>query len=149
MESDFRGREGVQKLLDSKKSNQFDYITASFIVIHREVVNKIGYFYEKYFMYYEDVDYCIRADKNGFSMKKISIDSFRHKESSSLGKNSKAHNYYLARNHMLLVERLAPLSVKLYEFIRLPKTLYEFYSTKNSGALDGMRDYLFRKFGKY
>ncbi len=135
-------------ILDSK-SNNIDYITASFIAIHKDVVDKIGLFYEKYFMYYEDVDYCIRAKKFNFSLEKVNFRSFMHNESSSLGKNSIKHNYYLARNHLLFVERLAPIRVKLYELIRLPKTIYEFYTAKNKGGILGIKDYFLRKFGEF
>jgi GT2 family glycosyltransferase len=128
-------------------SKNIEYISGSCMVVHTDVIRKIGYLYEPYFMYYEDVDFCKRAQINGFPVKKIPIDGIQHKESVSLGQGSKIHEYYLARNHLLFVQRNAPPTVKLFEYMRLAKTLYEYMSHKNGGALAGLRDYFLQKFG--
>ncbi len=43
-----------------------DWATGAFIGFNREVFDRIGGFDEDYFMYYEDVDFCLRARKAGF-----------------------------------------------------------------------------------
>lgn len=101
-----------------------DYISGSMIAIHKNVWEKVGGFYEPYFMYYEDVDICVRARKLGFPLQHVSVEGFRHE---SNGSNA-SKEYYLARNHLLFVWRNAPMSVKLYELLRLPKTLWELWS---------------------
>lgn len=125
------------------------YISGSFMAIHRKVFEKIGLFYEPYFMYYEDADICIRAKNAGFSLTQIKVKGISHEESTSLGRGSVAHEYYLARNHLLFVERNATTVVKIHEILRIPKTLYEYNKNKNYGALKGMRDYAIRKFGEF
>ncbi len=130
-------------------SRYADYISGSCIAIHRSVFEKIGYFYEPYFMYYEDADLCVRAKRAGFALTDIPIFGIGHTETTSLGAGSYLHQYYLARNHLLFVERNAPAGVKLYEFLRLPKTLWEHVTKKEWGALTGIRDYFFRRFGQY
>lgn len=97
-----------------------DYISGSMMAIHKDVWEATGGFYEPYFMYYEDVDLCIRATRTGFSLKHASIEGFVH--------IPHGNTYYLARNHLWFVWRLAPLTVKLYEFFRLPKTFFELWS---------------------
>lgn len=99
-----------------------DYISGSCMAIHRKVIEKIGYFYEPYFMYYEDADYCVRAKKAGFPLKQVRFTGFNHQLQSCGWRK----DYYLARNHLLFVLRQAPLPVKFYEFFRLPKTLFSF-----------------------
>jgi len=136
-------------ILDQSVSNKFEYITASLVAIRLAILDQVGYFEEKYFMYYEDVDFCIRATRKGFSMEQVSLRTFKHKESSVIGKNSIRHNYYLTRNHLLFIERLAPIRVILYEIVRLPKSFFEFLSQHNTGALYGLRDYFFRSFGVF
>lgn len=125
---------------------KMDYISGSVFAIHRDVIDKIGYFFQPYFMYYEEVDYCIRARRGGFPLRWLPISGITHEESVGLGKGSFLHEYYLARNHLLFVERSAPRSVKLREFLRLPKTLIERLS--NLGALIGLFHYFIRRFGK-
>ncbi len=99
---------------------KIDYISGALMAIHRNVWEATGGFYEPYVMYYEDVDICRRAKKVGFELRQTEIDGFRHESH-----ESKQKEYYLARNHLLFVWRLAPLSVKLHELIRLPKTMWE------------------------
>lgn len=113
--------------LDSKRwttilpgNKNIDYISGSIMAIHRKVWEATGGFYEPYVMYYEDADISVRAKKAGFELRQMEIDGFRHESH-----ESKQKEYYLARNHLLFVWRLAPLPVKLYELIRLPKTLWE------------------------
>jgi len=101
-------------------NKKIDYISGAIMAIHRDVYERIGGFYEPYVMYYEDVDFSVRAKKAGFELRQMEIDGFRHESH-----ESKQKEYYLARNHLLFVWRLAPLSVKLYELIRLPKTIWE------------------------
>ena len=99
------------------------------MAIHKRVIEKIGYFYEPYFMYYEDADLCVRAKNAGFPLKKLNGAGIEHSDRPVWGKGSRIHEYYLARNHLWFVWRLAPWNVKLYELIRLPKTLLEFLFT--------------------
>ena len=123
-----------------------DYISATAIFIKKEVFEKIGKFTNDYFLYYEDVDFCQRALRARF---KLIVDpniSIIHNASSSVGKNSPVMQYYMARNHMLFLERFAPLKIKLQEFIRLPKTLYQARGRKYE--ILGIADYFLRRFGK-
>lgn len=129
-------------------AKQMDYISGACIAIHRDVVDKIGYFFEPYFMYYEEADYCVRARKARFSLVQKEIKGIFHSDTPSLGKGSYLHQYYLARNHLLFVERQAPPLVKLYEFLRLPKSLGEVLGEDKKGTRDGLIDYLLRKFGE-
>lgn len=110
--------------LDSKRwttilpgNKKIDYISGSMMAIHKNVWEKIGGFYEPYFMYYEDVDLCVRAKALGFPLRQVDIEGFRHA--------SYGNEYYLARNHLLFVYRNAPVSVKFHEILRLPKTIWE------------------------
>lgn len=101
-------------------SRYVDYISGSCIAINRSVFEKIGYFYAPYFMYYEDVDLCVRAARYGFPLKKLNVAGIEHTDRPVWEKGSRIHEYYLARNHLLFVWRLAPWRIKLYELLRLP-----------------------------
>lgn len=130
-------------------SKRMDYITGSCIAIHRDVFEKAGFFYEPYFLYYEEVDLCMRAKRAGFALTHIPVAGITHEESVSLGRGSLRHQYYLARNHLLFVEHCAPILVKLYEYVRLPKTLWEHERKHEAGAVLGIHDYFLRRFGAY
>ncbi len=68
---------GRTKHLEKKKidlknftsSEKIDYLSGCCLIIRSEVFKKIGLFDNKYFLYFEDVDFCLRAIKAGFSLK--------------------------------------------------------------------------------
>jgi GT2 family glycosyltransferase len=133
----------------SESQRNPDYISGSCLSIHRDVIIKVGYLYEPYFMYYEDADYSVRAKKTGFPIISTTRTGITHHHTAIVGVGSDAHQYYLARNHMLFVERCAPVGVKFYEFLRMPKTLLEHYRKGERGGLKGICDYGVRTFGAY
>jgi len=44
---------------------QCDWVTGAFMAIRKQLLEKLGYFDENYFIYYEDVDFCLRARNAG------------------------------------------------------------------------------------
>lgn len=48
--------------------SKIDYVSGCAMFIKTEVFKKIGLFNEKYFLYFEDVDFCLRARKAGFNL---------------------------------------------------------------------------------
>lgn len=138
----------------SKKYNlihEVDFISGACMMIKAEVFKTIGLFNEKYFLYYEDVDFCLRAKQKGY-LSFINQKAFiYHRVSATVGKNSNIHHYYTTRNHLLLLEYYAPFLVKVKEYIRLPKTIWEFAHTKDATAkkysLLGIYDYILHRFG--
>lgn len=124
------------------------YISGSIVAIHTDVVKRIGYFYDRFFLYYEDVDYSVRAKAAGFPLTAVSIDGMVHEESTSLGRGSRQHEYYLARNHQLFIERNAPFPIRFMEALRLPWTYLSHRFSGNKGAQEGISDYVLRHFGR-
>lgn len=100
-----------------------DFVSGSFMCIKRKVIEKIGYFNESYFMYYEDVEYCYRARKMGF---RVGIDSQTTYEHFEASKQSSQKQWYLARNRLKFLMEHGTLIQKCYEFVRIPKTIGEF-----------------------
>jgi GT2 family glycosyltransferase len=143
----FSGGIDARRMTTIIPSVRADYISGACIAIHKKVYETVGNFYEPYFLYYEEVDYCMRAKRLGFPITHIKMNTITHKESMVLKNNSMAHQYYLARNHLLFVKRLALGRVKCYEFMRMPLTIAEHIACKQWGALAGIRDYVFQKFG--
>lgn len=143
----FTAGHNVSKVLKKNTTTkEVDFISGSFMLIKKEVLDKIGLFDQRYFMYYEDVDFCIRARKSGYKCLFVPKVLISHLESVHIKKTAK--EYYLARNHFLFVEKHAPWNIKIREIIRLPKTCFEHYRNKERfNGLLGIRDYFFRKFG--
>lgn len=71
---DFGGK--VNWLLGRTTHNEntpgkIDFVSGACMLINSKVFEKIGYFDERFFMYFEDVDFCLRAKSAGL---KVAID---------------------------------------------------------------------------
>jgi len=51
-----------------QKIKQLDWVTGGFMLVKKEVINRIKGFDERFFMYAEEVDFCFRAKKLGFNV---------------------------------------------------------------------------------
>lgn len=51
---------------DTNEPQPVDWVTGAFVGFRRELFDAVGGFDEDYFMYYEDVDFCLRARRAGF-----------------------------------------------------------------------------------
>lgn len=116
----------LSTILETKKPEQrfadTDYITGSLMILTRKVLETVGYLDEKYGMYYEDADYGLRVKRAGLT---VGIDSekfYLHFENSTGNKNK---DKYLTKNRWRFLWRHGSLFQKIYEVIRLPKTLFE------------------------
>ncbi|MDD5342653.1 MAG: glycosyltransferase family 2 protein [Patescibacteria group bacterium] len=54
------------KSIDYNKTQEVDQVMGAFFMIRRELVRKIGIFDEKFFIWFEEVDYCYRAKLAGW-----------------------------------------------------------------------------------
>jgi len=79
-----------------------EYISGCAMLVKSEVFAKIGEFSENFFLYFEDVDFCIRAKKEGFSIacERKSVISHTLKE----GKEKPWRNiYYLLVSNLRFI----------------------------------------------
>ena len=60
-----QGKQSIlEQRFDYSKIQTVDWIIGAFMVIPRSTLIKVGLLCEKYFMYIEDMDYCLRLQKN-------------------------------------------------------------------------------------
>ena len=50
----------------SEKPAEVDWVPGAFAIVRKEVLDKIGMFDERFFLYYEEVDLCYRLKKGGY-----------------------------------------------------------------------------------
>lgn len=67
-------------------AHEVGWISGSFMFVRQEVLSKIGFFNEKYFMYFEDTEFCQRAYERGFSVMINPLVEISHLSGGSLDK---------------------------------------------------------------
>ena len=63
-----------------------DHVAAAAMLIRRRVFAQVGYFDERFFLYYEDVDYCLRVRQAGYAIQLVPDVVFAHQGSASSGR---------------------------------------------------------------
>ncbi len=112
-------------LIEKKPGKRFtnaDFVSGSLMFIKKSVIDKIGFFDESYFMYYEEVDFCYRAKKLGF---RVGIDSKHYYDHFEVSQDNPKKEFYLFKNRLKFLLKFGSLKQKFYEFIRSPKTVFE------------------------
>ena len=75
------------------------------MMVKREVIDKVGMFPEKFFIYYEEWDWSSRIIKAGYKIYYQAKGLIFHKESITMGKQSAIKVYYHTRNRILYMRR--------------------------------------------
>ncbi len=115
-------------------SKKVSFITGCAMLIKKEVFEKIGFLDERFFLYYEDTDFCLRAKKRGFKcvfvprakiFHKIPLENLKNKLSGAAGRiGAPSVHYYHHRNVLMLIQNNAPLPIRfLKNFWELWKLL--------------------------
>lgn len=118
--------------------------TGCCVLVNPNYIDKNILFDDKFFLYYEDTDLCLRMNKNKFTCWFVPESKIWHVNSGASGSGSELHDYYLTRNRMLIAMRYASTRTKLAVFRESIKLL--FYGRKWQKI--GIRDYYLNKFGK-
>lgn len=129
------------------KTGKTDYLSGCCMLIRREVFNSIGLLNERYFLYYEDVDFCIRARTKGYKLGVIDTVAISHDTSKSTA-TKKNMRYYLARNHLLILWSFGSFKAKLREMVLSPYYLLEHAVQRDTDSLLGYIHGLICKTGK-
>lgn len=105
--SDARHRGEVEKNLD--------YILGAALMISRHCLDAIGLLEERYFLYYEEIDWATRARRAGFTLAYAPDAVIFHKEGGTIGsstdrtKRSLLSEYYLLRSRLSFTRKLYPV----------------------------------------
>ena len=80
-----------------------DSIPGGFTFIPRKTLDTIGKLDERFFIYFEDPDWCLRLRKKGLKIAFAPNAKVWHKASSSLGRESPGFCYFRTRNRLLFM----------------------------------------------
>jgi len=123
-----------------------EYICGCAMLIKKEVFKKIGLLDEKYFLYYEDADFSVKASRAGFELWTISNAHVLHSEASV---NNPEKTYWLVISGLQFFHENTPAHLKpwmaIYFQARRVKNYLDCVSGKNLVAKEvrrAYRDYL-------
>lgn len=119
-----------------------DYVSGAALFIKKEVFDKIGFFDENYFLYYEDSDFCLRAKKAGFRILYVPRSEVYHKNALSTGLGSPLQDYFITRNRLLFAFKFLSIRTKFAIFREALKNIF------NSTRRLAFFDFLTGNFGK-
>jgi len=108
---------GVDEV-DHGQYDQFektDFITGCMLFFNKKVIKKVGFWNEKYFLYYEDSDFCERVKRSGFDLYYNPKVIIYHKNSQSTGgSGSPLHVKYQRKNRLIFGLKYAPFRTKVH-----------------------------------
>ncbi len=137
-----------------------DWVPGCSMMVRRETFGSIGAFDEKYFLYFEDVDLCLRARAAGWTVRYEPRARVWHREGAKKeGLFSSTFIYYFLRNRLYLMKRFAPrrmwrchwrqlelvVFLLLKAAVRRPAALTEIVSLATRSYLDF---YVYRAMGR-
>lgn len=142
----YAGHRGVDEVDNGQydKVEETAYINGTSMLIKRKVFEKIGLLDKKYFMYFEDVDFSVRAKKAGFDLIYCPNSKIWHLISGSSGIGSGLNDYFITRNRMVFGMKYAPVRSK----IALLKESLSLYKNGRPWQKMGARDFYLKKFGR-
>jgi GT2 family glycosyltransferase len=86
-----------------KSPRPMDFVTGCALLIRREVIDRIGLLDERFFLYYEETEWCIRATKAGYTIVHAPLSKVWHKISIQKQEVTPYIVYYSGRNRLLFL----------------------------------------------
>lgn len=97
---------------ESKVERQMNYITGASILVSRHFLERNGFMREDYFLYCEEIEWCVRAKRKGLKLGLASLAFVKHNQGSTTGSGETVAKrpplpvYLDERNKVLLIRDL-------------------------------------------
>jgi len=102
IEQDFSKTYHLEKNKKILRNYRIDYVSGCCMFIKSEVFKKIGVFDERFFLYYEDVDFCLRASMKKFEIGVYSEAEIEH-DLTEVGQRTIKSIYFLILSNFLFL----------------------------------------------
>ena len=146
----------IKRIPPNPKKEDVPVVSGSCLLIKRELLEKLDGLDERFFIYYEETDFCYRARRMGWRVKYDARAKVTHAEGSTFGRASAATRYLYTRNRLLFLSKHCPLWVQPWSFcIRMLQDLLlvSFFGLKGEKEICraifyGLEDFWKGRFGK-
>jgi GT2 family glycosyltransferase len=107
-----------------RKPHEVDWISGCAILLRREVIEQVGMIDARFFYYWEETEWCLRASKARWLIVHVPQAKLWHKGVQREYQPKPSVTYYGTRNHLLmLAKHQAPLSAWGYSWLQIIRTL--------------------------
>ncbi len=134
-----------------------DYVSGCALMIRRDALKEVGTLDPRFFAYYEEVEWCVRAGRAGYQVLVVPQSHVWHKITREARFASANVGYYLTRNRLLFL-RLSRAGLTAWlntlvmqtgrtivAYTLLPKWRHK--ADSRQAMIDGVRDYYSGRFG--
>ncbi len=113
------GRLVTRRIAVVTKTSAVDWVSGAALAIKRELFLRLQGFDEQFFMYYEDIDLCLRAKQLGFETV-VAPFHIVHKRGQSLSNNTLRKNYYYRSQSLYFKKHFGTMYAWAIALVRLP-----------------------------
>lgn len=135
---------------------EVDWISGCAILVRKEVIQQVGSLDNRFFYYWEETEWCLRAKKGGWKIVHVPHAKLWHKGVQRDYQPGPNVTYYSTRNRFLVLEKHnAPLKVRLQVWAQTLRTLaswsvrpkWRLKREHRNAIWQGLLDYLRRRWG--
>lgn len=115
-----RGRIGrtCEKDIGQYDNNaQITWASGACLFVRKSVFNALGGFDASFFMHFEEIDLCLRAQAKGHQVWAVGNSEVYHKGAASLAKQHPKKLYYNIRNSLLAYTKTLPIAPLLWVYV--------------------------------
>ncbi len=146
---DWSNMEGKHRGVDQVDRGQFDvdsttdFVTGASMFVRRKVFETIGILDSRYFLYYEENDFCQRASAWGWTLIYVAMSKAWHANGLATGIGSPLQDYYITRNRLMFGLKYAPAYTK---FLLIKQAVYLYFQGR-PWQKRAIMDFMSRKLG--
>ncbi len=126
----------------AQKAYSSDFLTGCALLIKKAVIENIGFLDERFFLYYEDADYSLRAIQAGFACMVVPEAKVLHSE---VSRENPKKIYFLVYSGLLFFKKWTPFFMRpylaAYVTMRRGKNLFDRLSLKGGATQEVYRAY--------
>jgi GT2 family glycosyltransferase len=140
-----------------RETTEVDYVTGSAMLVRLTMANDIGLLDPRFFMYFEEVDWCVRATGAGFKILHVPTARVWHRISVEAQLASPRIAYYMTRNHLLFL-KTSQVGIRAWTraIVRYVRTLGSYtlrpkhraQRAKRDAIAKGVRDFCRGRWGR-
>jgi GT2 family glycosyltransferase len=107
-----------------KTPHRVEWISGCAMLVRRAAIEQAGMLDPKFFIYWEETEWCIRVSRSGWKIFHVPLAKLWHKGVQRDYQPKPSFTYYGTRNHLLtLSKHNAPLGVRLFNWFQIFRTL--------------------------